>query len=288
MKKIIILTAILCILCTSVYAEKIYELSLSNTGDALTYSSVKMGDGEPIIRTLDYPYKIEMKDSSDKQVNLYSFEPPFYGAFILNLPYDKSITKIIIKDNQGKEIFDIPTEEFADTCRDQICDPYESYETCPADCKSGGIDDYCDGKRDGICDPDCTAEDDIDCAEINLVEETVEVIEKKEEREIEENAIIQIKKKEDIIETPKKISGISPTAIILSILAFAVLIIIAIFVLSKTKAKKESNTALVDYFMQYMNQGYSYEQIAGVLRQEGYSEEDIMNAHDSALRKMIN
>ncbi|MEA3515271.1 MAG: hypothetical protein U9R34_07360, partial [Nanoarchaeota archaeon] len=94
-------------------------------------------------------------------------------------------------------------------------------------------------------------------------------------------------KKEEIIETPKKISWISPTAIILSILAFAVLIIIALFVLSKTKAKKESNTALVNYFMQYMNQSYSYEQIAGVLRQEGYSEEDIMNAHDDALKKMI-
>lgn len=39
--------------------------------------------------------------------------------------------------------------------------------------------------------------------------------------------------------------------------------------------------------MQYMNQSYSYEQIAGVLRQEGYSEEDIMNAHDDALKKMI-
>jgi len=288
MKKIIILTAILCILCTGVYAEKIYELSLSNTGDALTYSSVKMGDGEPIIRTLDYPYKIEMKDSSDKQVYLYSFEPPFYGAFILNLPYDKSITKIIIKDNQGKEIFEIPTQEFADTCGDQICDPYESYETCPADCKSGGMDDYCDGKRDKLCDPDCTAEDDIDCAEINLVEETVEEKKKKEERELEDKESIQIKPKEEIIETPKKISWISPTAIILSILAFAVLIIIAVIVLSKTKAKKESNTALVDYFTQYMNQGYSYEQITGELRQEGYSEEEIMTAHDSALRKMIN
>lgn len=288
MKKIIILTAILCILCASVYAEKIYELSLSNTGDALTYSSVKIGEGEPIIRTLDSPYKIEMKDSSDKQVYLYSFEPPFYGAFILNLPYDKTITKIIIKDNQGKDIFDIPTEEFADTCRDQICSPHESHETCPADCKSGSIDDYCDGKKDGICDPDCASEDDIDCAAIGSAEETAEVIEKKEEREIEEKEIIQIKKKEEIIKTPKKISWISPITIILSILAFAVLIIIAIFVLSKTKAQKESNTALVNYFMQYLNQGYSYEQIAGVLRQEGYSEEDIMNAHDDALRKMIN
>ena len=169
-----------------------------------------------------------------------------------------------------------------------MCDPHESYETCPADCMSGGMDDYCDEKRDNICDPDCAAEDDIDCAEVGLAEETAEVIEKKEEREIEEKEIIQIKKKEEIIKTPKNISLTSPTAIILSLLAFAVLIIMAIFVLSKTKAKKESNTALVDYFTQYMNQGYSYEQIAGVLRQKGYSKEEVMNAHDDALGKMIN
>lgn len=287
MKKIIILAAIMCILCAGVYAEKIYELALSNTGDALSYSYVKIGEGEPIIRTLEHPYRIEMKDSADKQVYLYSFEPPFYGAFILNLPYDKSITKIIIKDNQGKDIFDIPTQEFADTCGDQACSPHESYETCPADCMSGGMDDYCDEKRDGICDPDCAAEDDIDCAEVGLEEETAEVIEKKEEKEMEEKAIIQIKEKEDITEAPKKISRVSPTTIILSILSFAVLIIIAVFVLSKTKAKKESNTALEDYFIQYLNQGYPYEQIAGVLRQQGYSESEIMSAHDDALKKMI-
>jgi hypothetical protein len=39
---------------------------------------------------------------------------------------------------------------------------------CPVDCKSGAMDEHCDGVKDGLCDPDCAiqqkADADSDCA----------------------------------------------------------------------------------------------------------------------------
>ena len=53
-------------------------------------------------------------------------------------------------------------------CGDDFCAAFmENFETCPEDCPSGGIDEYCDGVADGICDPDCeeSGEYDPDCPE---------------------------------------------------------------------------------------------------------------------------
>jgi putative hemolysin len=49
------------------------------------------------------------------------------------------------------------------TCGDGTCGSPEDYETCPEDCPSGGLDEYCDGVKDGICDPDCEEGADPDC-----------------------------------------------------------------------------------------------------------------------------
>lgn len=48
-------------------------------------------------------------------------------------------------------------------CGDGVCVLGENYNNCPQDCPSGSSDFYCDGILDGICDPDCTLEEDIDC-----------------------------------------------------------------------------------------------------------------------------
>jgi hypothetical protein len=50
-------------------------------------------------------------------------------------------------------------------CPNKICDkPEENHKTCPKDCPSGGKDSYCDKVNDGICDSDCDAGEDPDCA----------------------------------------------------------------------------------------------------------------------------
>lgn len=48
-------------------------------------------------------------------------------------------------------------------CGDGTCGMPENNQTCPQDCPSGDIDEYCDGLSDKICDPDCGPGEDIDC-----------------------------------------------------------------------------------------------------------------------------
>lgn len=52
-------------------------------------------------------------------------------------------------------------------CGDKECDEPEDYGSCRLDCPSGGEDGLCDMQADGICDPDCRFEDDIDCKVVN-------------------------------------------------------------------------------------------------------------------------
>ncbi len=48
-------------------------------------------------------------------------------------------------------------------CGDSVCEEEENYMNCPTDCPSGGEDGYCDALDDGVCDPDCRVDVDLDC-----------------------------------------------------------------------------------------------------------------------------
>lgn len=49
------------------------------------------------------------------------------------------------------------------TCGNNVCEPQENYMRCSTDCKSGQKDTVCDHVPEGICDPDCTITEDNDC-----------------------------------------------------------------------------------------------------------------------------
>ncbi len=51
-------------------------------------------------------------------------------------------------------------------CGDTVCEEDENYLNCPGDCPSGGEDGYCDALDDGVCDPDCRVDVDVDCPKI--------------------------------------------------------------------------------------------------------------------------
>ena len=81
----------------------------------------------------------------------------------LLIPYFPGGKQLIIYNEENEKVLEIPVLQFADTCGNNVCDPQESYESCPADCVSGGTDDYCDSIADNICDPDCLLQQDTDC-----------------------------------------------------------------------------------------------------------------------------
>jgi hypothetical protein len=73
---------------------------------------------------------------------------------------DKSSRSIITTSEKNKYIK-------IECNSDGICDKniHENYKNCPQDCISGNEDSWCDGQKDGKCDPDCLAHLDKDCKE---------------------------------------------------------------------------------------------------------------------------
>jgi putative hemolysin len=81
----------------------------------------------------------------------------------VNSPTCKFCTVCVQENGEEIEVTKLMGLSFRETtCGDGDCD-IENHKTCPQDCPSGGIDDYCDLKVDGICDPDCEEGKDRDC-----------------------------------------------------------------------------------------------------------------------------
>ena len=260
------------LISTIAYAEKAYILELSNIDNTITYSSVKVTDSIiPEKYVLKDSYSAELIDFSDTTTYKTSFSPAGYGPFTLTLPYKTDAKEIIIRNPSNEELLRIPVLQFADTCNNAVCEPSESYETCPEDCPSGGKDDYCDGNRDHICDPDCTEEADPDC--LKQVKEEIKIPEP--EKIFEEE--IEFPSEEEKI---KKGSN-TLTIILISALALVIIFIISIIVL-KTRSKFEEKSRVRDYIAEYLRQGYDIQQIKQGLINRGYNPKEI----DEIIKKL--
>lgn len=72
----------------------------------------------------------------------------------------------ILKDGSEIEVTKLMGLTFDETtCGDKHCSFPETSKSCPKDCSSGNLDMFCDGLKDGTCDPDCDTlkENDPDC-----------------------------------------------------------------------------------------------------------------------------
>ena len=70
----------------------------------------------------------------------------------------------ILPDGSEVEVTRLMNLHFRETsCGDGRCGLPENHGTCARDCPSGEWDGYCDAKRDGKCDPNCTRGEDPDC-----------------------------------------------------------------------------------------------------------------------------
>jgi len=68
----------------------------------------------------------------------------------------KDCTVCVLEDETEIEVTKLMGLDFRESwCGDGTCGTSEDVKNCPKDCLSGGIDEYCDGIRDGVCDPDC-------------------------------------------------------------------------------------------------------------------------------------
>jgi len=86
------------------------------------------------------------------------------GNFSLEIPYYSDAKNINIYDEDERMIVFADVSNFAKRCGDGVCQENENYGICPADCRSGIRDGYCDRVTDGVCDSDCFSKEDPDCS----------------------------------------------------------------------------------------------------------------------------
>ncbi len=182
--------AILLLCSASVFAAEgnFYEFVVSKDGSALNAGDVVLKSGMVPVSISDFSdYRLAVVDVEGKKLyeSGFTFNSDFIGetfgetgsiapievgvslsSIVLSAPYFPAGQYVIIYDATGAKVLEIPVLHFANLCSDGICQDSESYESCPSDCPSGSMDDFCDSVSDGRCDPDCNAVSgvDADCA----------------------------------------------------------------------------------------------------------------------------
>lgn len=97
----------------------------------------------------------------------------------------KSCLVCVLPDGREVEVTELMGLSFEETvCGDGVCGIPENYSTCPQDCHSGDEDGYCDAIKDGICDPDCLNNEDVDCTKSNINKTQEKITEITTERSI--------------------------------------------------------------------------------------------------------
>lgn len=260
--KIILYATLMLLLVNIAAAEKYFALDVNHILDSLAFNSISLREIDRTIKYADksgYLVKTVSFDNEDIKEIYYNMSEN--RNYLIYMPYDKNAAKILVYDQKNSIVMDIDASSFADTCGNIICEPYESYESCTKDCKSGGKDDFCDEAKDGICDPDCSAKTDADCEakEGNLTIATK--ITK------EQNEIVSIGQQKE-----------KPSYLMWILLALAIIALVLLFLFVKKRKENEIINLLKQYISENIKRGFTLQQIKDVLYKEGYSEKEIDKA----------
>ena len=270
-RKTIIYLILIILLVSSVQAEKYFALDINYIQGSLTFNSIGL-------REIDKAVKFENQSGFSFKLISYEgsqLEKIYYPIsenrrYIVYIPYNKNAAKVEVQNLKDSTVMEVDLTSFADTCGNGICDPYESYESCTKDCKSGSGDGFCDGLADGICDPDCSAKTDQDCAQSGITNESAQAA---------TTAMPQINNpKQDKVMPGEQTKQSSSYLIwILLLLGAAAISALAYFAVRKIK-KNQVVSSLKGYIGENIQKGFSLQQIKNTLSAAGYNEKEIDRA----------
>ena len=256
------------LLVGTVSAEKYFVLDVNYVQGSVTFNSVNLREIDRTIKHEDksgFLIKTVSFEGSDMQKIYYNMSEN--RNYIIYAPYDKNTGKILVYNPSNSLVMDIDVSSFADTCGSKICEPYESYENCPQDCKSGNKDGFCDGVRENICDPDCTQKEDSDCAQGVMSNESIGTTTTSKINNPQQNQIITQ-------EEPKQ----SPSYLMWILLLFGIVISTLIFLTIKKIRENQIINSLKGYIGENIRKGFTLQQIKDTLFRAGYKEKEIDEA----------
>src|SRR3989338_2882606 len=166
--KTILYITLAILLVNIVAAEKYFALDINynNVLGSLTFNSNSLKEIEKTIKYSDKSgFLIKTVSFDNSELERFYLNMSESKNYLVYVPHNKNAEKILVYNLNNSIVLDIDVSSFADTCGNNICEPYESYESCTRDCKSGSKDDFCDEVKDGICDLDCSSKTDADCSD---------------------------------------------------------------------------------------------------------------------------
>ena len=252
------------LLAANVIAEKYFVLDVNYIIGSVTFNSVSLREIDRAIKYNDKSGFLIKTISFDN----FDIERLYYNMsenknYVIYIPYDKNAARIEMYNLKNSKIMDIDVASFADTCGNGICEPYESYESCQKDCKSGTKDDFCDSIPDGICDPDCSPKTDADCAEkSNQSNQSVIAKNNQEQTQVQS------------AEQPKEKSNYAIWILLVS----AIIIFILLFLFIKKIKENRIINSLKQYIGENIRKGFTLQQIKDALFKAGYKEKEVDKA----------
>ncbi|MBU1004575.1 MAG: hypothetical protein KKC54_08935 [Nanoarchaeota archaeon] len=267
MKRAIIWAIIVLFLAdASMAIDKYYALDLDYYGGIITYRGINLLTGQAPDSVSEGQYKLRIVSFYNTALMESTFGINENKDFTLYIPYYNEAKEIVIF-NGAERVFGYDVSSFADVCGDGTCQPQESFEDCPNDCRSGMKDDYCDGVGDGKCDPDCPVNLDSDCAEQPAQDEPII------DKPVEEKKLAV----SGIEDRSVKVNVSNKSPILLYFFAFlsVILIIIGAVFFIKRRNLKNNDTKIISYIKENIARGYNKEQIKQVLLRYGYSPDEI-------------
>lgn len=274
----IILTALI---ANAASAEKYFVLDVNHVIGYVTFNKISLKE---IDRAVKYSYAagflIKTVSFENTDLKTLHYDMSENKNYVIYVPYDRNAARMEVYSNNSK-VMDIDVSSFSDTCGNKVCDGHESYESCVADCASGGRDDFCDGVSDGVCDPDCSPKTDADCEGRDAKQPVPAQNAQNQEEERK-----QIGHQEGVglsgesLQQPEAEtdSASKPNYTLWLMLVFVVAVLLGGYLFIKKRKESQIADSLKQYISENIKKGFTLQQIKNTLFREGYSEKEIEKA----------
>ncbi|MBI2657946.1 hypothetical protein HYX08_04605 [Candidatus Woesearchaeota archaeon] len=263
--KIMACIVLVLLMANTANAEKYFVLDVNQIIGSVTFNSISLREIDRAVKYTDNAgFMAKTISFQNSEISSIYYNMPENKNYLIYIPYNENAARIELYNLKNSKIMDIDVSSFANTCGNNFCEEHESHESCTKDCSSGGKDDFCDGLKDGICDPDCSTKTDEDCGGTEKSANASAA----GKPELQGN-----KPAEEAKKTEKDISYIS-----WALYALPIIIILLLFLFFKKRKEGKTIGMLRQYISDNIRKGFNLQQIKDVLYKEGYSEKEVDKA----------